>query len=125
MQAVDSCAEVMEPSRSMGPTSLVRSRLMCSRATTGVQPLHEGRLGVRLCADLWAPLLHNGLSPFDRSLMHGTHAHVVSATHRTSSGCGRGLVEQRYPQNSFAAFVLLTILRTKLANWVCNKPPAQ
>ena len=78
MQAADGCAEVMRPSPSMGPMSPVRSRLMCSRATKAVQPLHEGRLGVRLCADLCVPFLHNALPPFDRSLMLNTRTHMAS-----------------------------------------------
>ena len=106
----------------MGPMSPVRSRLMRSRATKAVQPLHEGRLGVRLCADLWKSLLHNALPPFDRSWVCGTHAHVVSATHPSRRSCGRGLVEQTLPQNSEAAFVLVKKKRTNLANCVCNKP---
>ena len=96
----------------MVPMSPVRSRLMCSRATKAVQPLHEGRLGVRLCADLWATLLHNALSPFDRSLVRHTRTHVASVPHRTGSGCGRVVVEESRPQNSEAAFVLVKKKRT-------------
>ena len=70
------------------------------------------------CANWWAPLLRNALPAFNRSLMHGTHAYVVSATHRTGGGCRGGIGEQRCPQNSKAAFVPMSIMRSILANWV-------
>ena len=96
----------------------------CSGARCAVAHLNlTGRLSRACrCANLWAALLRNAFEPFHRSLMHGTHAHVVSATHRTGRGCGHGVGEQRYTQNSKPAFVPMKIVRTILANCVCNKP---
>ena len=103
----------------MGPMSPVRSRLMRSRATKDVQPLHEGRIGVRLCADLCVPLPHNALSPFNRPLAHDTHAHVVSVIGASRRSCGRGVAEQSAPPNSESAFVLVKKKRTNLKRTAC------
>ena len=72
----------------------------CSGARCAVAHLNLTRRLSRACrcANLWSPLLRNALPAFNRSLMHGTHAHVVSATHRTGSGCGHGVREQTLPQ---------------------------
>ena len=96
----------------------------CSGARCAVAHLDRTRRLSRACrcADLWKSLLRNAFEPFHRSLMHGTHAYVVSATHRTGRGCGHGIGEQSCPQNSATAFVLLKIMRPFIANWVCNKP---
>ena len=117
-----SCAELTEPSRVMAPTSPMRSRLMRSPATTGVQSLHDRRAEARSPADLCVPFLHNAVESFNRPLRFNTRAHVLSVKKPSGSSCGHGVVEQRYTQNSEWAFVLLKVFRHILANCVCNKP---
>ena len=86
----------------------------CSGARCAVAHLNLTRRLSRACrcANLCVPLLRNALPAFIRALMHDTHAHVVSVTHRTGRGCGHGVGEQRYTQNSKTAFVPMTIMRT-------------
>ena len=96
----------------------------CSGARCAVAHLNlSGRLlRACRCANLWKSLLPNAFEPLHRSLMHGTHAYVVSATHRTGRGCGHGVAEQTLPQNSDAACLQMKNLSTFTVNWACNKP---
>ena len=110
------------PSRVMARTSPMRSRLMRSPATTVVQSLHDRRAEARSPADLCVPFLHNAVESFNRAFDFGTHCMCASAKMAKRRSCGHGVVEQRYTQNSNQAFVPMKILRTNVANCVCNKP---
>ena len=96
----------------------------CSGARCAVAHLDRTRRLSRACrcANCRSALLRNAFEPFHRSLMHGTHAYVVSATHRTGRGCGHGVAEQTLPQNSDAACLQMKNLSTFTVNWACNKP---
>ena len=92
----------------------------CSGARCAVAHLNLTRRLSRACrcANLCVPLLRNALPAFIRALMHDTHAHVVSVTHQPGRGCGGGIGEQRYTQNSDAAMSTMKNLSTLLANCV-------